>query len=104
MLVCLRNLLLTLDLIYTGKLEIPSMTKEIFTQKYTVPRFIVNYTKNQVQGKGTMRNQNDGTNTRWEGQQRKNKEERWKINSGLTDSMHSWLATILGGSKCAQNS
>ncbi len=48
MLVCLRNLLLISDLIYTGKLEIPSVTKGIFMQKYVIPRIFVNYTKNQV--------------------------------------------------------
>ncbi len=48
MLGCLRNLLLTSDLIYTGKLGLHSATKEIFVQKYTIPRVFVNYTENQV--------------------------------------------------------
>ncbi len=47
-LVCLKNPLLTSDFIYTGKLEIPSATKEIFMQKYIIPRVLVNYTEKQV--------------------------------------------------------
>ncbi len=88
-LIYLKNLLLTSDLIYTGKFQILSATKEIFTQKYIIPRVFVNYTENQLQGKGTMRNQKDHTTMRWEGQQRKNKEERRKINSRLMDSVAS---------------
>ncbi len=41
--VCLRILLLTLDLIYTGKLEILSATEEIFAQKLIITRVLVNY-------------------------------------------------------------
>ncbi len=62
-LVCFKNLLLTSDLIYTGKLKIPSATKEISENVYDT-QGLLNYTEDQVQVKGTMRNQKNYTTTR----------------------------------------
>ncbi len=92
-LVCLKNMLFTSDLIYTGKLEIPSATKEILAQKYIMPRSFANYTENQVQGKGKTRNQDYHNTTRWKRQQHKNEEERWKKTSRLSNSVASLIHT-----------